>query len=104
MLIIPFWTQPYLVYKHVLGEKVIKYYVKYVVYACVTVVSFVLTYFAAERMVRDVDNLFVELILRAIVCVAIPNLMNLVLFCRTNEFKELLQLVLGILNKKVKKG
>lgn len=104
MLIIPFWTQPYLVYKHVLGEKVIKYYVKYVVYACVTVVSFVLTCFAAERMVRDVDNLFVELILRAIVCVAIPNLMNLVLFCRTNEFKELLQLVLGILNKKVKKG
>ncbi len=104
MLIIPFWTQPYLVYKHVLGEKVIKYYVKYVVYACVTVVSFVLTYFAAERMVRDVDNLFVELILRAIVCVAIPNLMNLVLFCRTNEFKELLQLVLGILNKKIKKG
>lgn len=104
MLIIPMWTQPYLVYKHVLGEKVIKYYIKYILYAGVTVASFALTYFVAERMVANTDNLFVELILRAVVCVAIPNIINLVLFFRTNEFKQLLQLVLGILNKKIKKG
>lgn len=104
MLIIPFWTQPYLVYKHVLGEKVIKYYTKYIIYAGVTVGAFILTYFVAERLVRDINNLFVELILRAFVCLAIPNLMNLILFCRTSEFRELLQLVLGVLKKKVEKG
>ncbi len=104
MLIIPMWTQPYLVYKHVLGEKVIKYYIKYVLYAGVTVASFVLTYFVADKLAAKTDNLFIELILRAIVCVAIPNVINLVLFFRTSEFKQLLQLVLGVLNKKIKKG
>ena len=104
MLIIPMWTQPYLVYKHVLGEKVIKYYIKYVLYAGVTVASFVLTYFVAEKLVANTDNLFIELILRAVVCVAIPNVINIILFCRTSEFKQLLQLVLGVLNKKIKKG
>ena len=104
MLIIPMWTQPYLVYKHVLGEKVIKYYIKYVIYAGVTVASFVLTYLVAEKLAAKTDNLFIELILRAIVCVAIPNVINLVLFFRTSEFKQLLQLVLGVLKKKIKKG
>ena len=104
MLIIPMWTQPYLVYKHVLDEKVIKYYIRYFAYAGVTVFSFVLTYLVAEKVAVKTDNLFIELILRAIVCVAIPNLINLVLFCRTREFKELLNLVLRVLNKKIKKG
>ncbi len=104
MLIIPMWTQPHIVYKHILGEKVIKYYIKYILYAGVTVGSFALTYFAAERITRNTENIFIELILRAIVCVAIPNLINLILFCKTSEFKELLQLVLGVLNKKIKKG
>ena len=104
MLIIPMWTQPYLVYKHVLDEKVIKYYIRYFAYAGVTVFSFVLTYLVAEKVAVKTDNLFIEMILRAIVCVAIPNLINLVLFCRTREFKELLNLVLRVLNKKIKKG
>lgn len=104
MLIIPFWTQPYLVYKHILGQKVFSYYIRYFVFAGITVAEFVATYFVAEKLVANTENLFLELILRAVVCVAIPNAVNLIVFCRTSEFKDLLTLVLGIVNKKVKKG
>lgn len=104
MLIIPFWTQPYLVYKHILGQKVYHYYIRYVVYAAMTVIMFALTYFVAEKITANVSNIFVELIFRAVVCVAIPNGLNLVVFCRTQEFKDLFAMVMGIVRKKVKKG
>jgi hypothetical protein len=44
------------------------------------------------------------LIVRGVLCVAIPNLLNIVVFARTSEFKDLLTLLLGVVKKKTKKG
>lgn len=104
MLIIPLWTQPYLVYKYVLKEKLIGYYVRYVIYFAMTAVLYVVTSLVANKLTANISNLFVELIVRGVFCVAIPNIMNVVVFARTQEFKDLLTLLLGVVKKKTKKG
>ena len=104
MLIIPLWTQPYLVYKYVLEAKLIGYYVRYVIYFAMTAGLYVITSLVANKLTANISNLFVELIVRGVLCVAIPNLMNVVVFARTQEFKDLLTLLLGVVKKKTKKG
>lgn len=101
MLIIPMWTQPYLVYKHVLKHKLSSYYLTYILYASLTAVYFAATWFLAEKATAFTDNLFIELIIRAAICVAIPNLLNLIVFIRTQEMKDLITLLLGVLKRKV---
>ena len=104
MLIIPLWTQPYLVYKYVLNAKLIGYYVRYVIYFAMTAGLYVATSLVANKFTANISNLFVELIVRAVLCVAIPNVLNIVVFARTQEFKDLLTLLLGVVKKKAKKG
>ncbi len=104
MLIIPLWTQPYLVYKYVLNAKLSSYYVRYVIYFVMTAGIYVLTSLVANKLTANISNLFVELIVRGVICVAIPNLVNVVVFARTQEFKDLLTLLLGVVKKKTKKG
>ena len=104
MLIIPLWTQPYLVYKYVLNAKLSSYYVRYVIYFAMTAGIYVLTSLVANKLTANISNLFVELIVRGVICVAIPNVVNVVVFARTQEFKDLLTLLLGVVKKKTKKG
>ena len=104
MLIIPLWTQPYLVYKYVLNAKLGSYYVRYVIYFAMTAGIYVLTSLVANKLTANISNLLVELIVRGVICVAIPNLVNVVVFARTQEFKDLLTLLLGVVKKKTKKG
>lgn len=104
MLIIPLWTQPYLVYKYVLNAKLGSYYVRYVIYFAMTAGIYVLTSLVANKLTANISNLFVELIVRGVICVVIPNLVNVVVFARTQEFKDLLTLLLGVVKKKTKKG
>lgn len=100
MILIPMWTQPYLVYKHVLKHRLLPYYLTYILYAGVTAGSFALTWFSAEKITAFTDNIFLELIIRAVLCAVIPNLINLILFIKTPELKDLFTLLFGVLKKK----
>lgn len=44
-LVIPFWTQPYVVYKNIFNRSVASYYRKHVLYAIVTLISCIFTYY-----------------------------------------------------------
>ena len=100
MLIIPMWTQPYLVYKHVLKHKLAPYYLTYILYAGITAISLFVTWFLAEKATSFTNNLLLELVIRAVICAVVPNLINLILFIRTSEMKDLITLLLGVLKKK----
>ena len=78
--------------------------VRYVIYFAMTAGLYVITSLVANKLTANISNLFVELIVRGVLCVAIPNLMNVVVFARTQEFKDLLTLLLGVVKKKTKKG
>ncbi|MDE5994930.1 MAG: hypothetical protein K2G60_05395 [Oscillospiraceae bacterium] len=100
MLIIPMWTQPYLVYKYVLKHKLTPYYLTYILYTAITAASFAVTWILAEKATSFTNNLLVELFIRVVICVIVPNLINLLVFIRTDEMKDLITLLLGVLKKK----
>ena len=100
MLIIPMWTQPYLVYKYVLKHRLSSYYLTYLLYAVITAVSFAATWILAEKASSFTENLFAELIIRAVICAIVPNLINLVIFIKTREMKDLVTLLLGVFRRK----
>lgn len=104
MVIIPLWTQPYLVYKYVLDAKLSSYYVRYVLYFGMTAGLYVITSLAANRLTANIHNVFVDLIVRAVLCVVIPNVINVIVFARTQEFKDLITLLMGVVKSKMKKS
>ena len=101
ILIVPFWTQPALVYKHILHKRLINYYVKYFLYACITTLLTALTLWISNTII-NVQNIFLELILKAIICLIIPNVLNFVLFYKTKEMQGIIGMLKGILQNKQK--
>ncbi len=96
---VPFWTQPILVYKKILNRNPALYYVRYALYTVLTVGYTALTYWLANRFFTT-DNLFLEIILKAVLCAAIPNVLNLLVFFKTKEMKDLIQMMLRLLKIK----
>ena len=103
MLIVPLWTQPYLVYKHVLEHRLASYYVRYVFYFAMTAGLYLLTAFLADTVMGFVAgytaNLFVELLVRAVLCAIVPNVLNLLVFFRTAEMRDMRALFCGVLKR-----
>ncbi len=99
MFCVPFWTQPILVYKRILHKNPLLYYARYALYTALTVGYTALTLWLGQRFVT-VDNLFVELILKAILCLAVPNILNLLIFFRTKELRDIINMVLRLLKRK----
>lgn len=99
IVLIPFWTQPIIVYKHVLKRNPISYYLRYAVYAALTVGMTLLTYWVANSLI-NVENVILEIILKGIICLIIPNVINLIIFFKTPEMQGMIKMVKGIISKK----
>ena len=99
MLLIPMWTQPYLVYKHVLKKSVAGYYLRYAIYAALTAAMTVLTLFLTTRFIT-VQNILLELLLKALVCLVVPNGLNLLIFAKTPEMQDLITMGKSLLKRK----
>lgn len=99
IVVIPFWTQPILVYKRILHRNPLSYYLRYAVYALLTFAMTVLTLWVTNTLIT-VENVILEIILKGIICLIIPNAINLVVFFKTEEMQGMLNMVKGIFTKK----
>lgn len=119
---IPYWVQPFLVYDGIFKKSVKSYHVKFVIYTFLTMLYAFISYALCDFIYRNthvVDNLsgnfarclnisekislhVSQILVNAVICVVIPNLLNLILFCRTKEFKSLWNYLKSFL-KRVKK-
>ena len=96
MMLIPNITQPYLVYNMVFKNKELKrYYLKYVIYAALTVIYTYISFLLCSRI--NVGNDWLKLLCNLVVCLAVPNLMNIVIFYKTDEFQRLFSYLKGLL-------
>jgi len=77
------WLDPYIVYKHGFKENPISYYIKYIYYLLITVISSLLLYLLSTYIV--VNNIIMWIILGIIVFI-IYNLIIIILFHKTEEF------------------
>lgn len=94
------WIDPYLIHKYEFKTPVSKYFKKYIKYCLVfifiAIVTLSVTYFVKS------DG-WIGLILKAIIVLIIPNFLNLIILCRTEEFNSLSDKILKPIIKKVKK-
>lgn len=97
---LPLWNQPRLVYKKLFKKPLIEYFKSYIIYILLTILLGYLT--------SEVCNIFVSgfsfssLVIRGVICTILPNIMLVLVFYRTNEFKYLLKSIINVVNKKYK--
>ncbi|WP_195466609.1 lipopolysaccharide biosynthesis protein [Clostridium perfringens] len=94
---LPLWIQSKLVYNKIFNKSVFVYFKRYILYVLLTLgVGFITTY-TCNSLVSF--NGFLALILKGIICVIIPNLIYILIFYKTEEFKYILNIVNSILFK-----
>lgn len=95
-----FWVDPYILYKYSFNSGLKNYFKKYFIYFIVTLFSGSITTYIAANI--NNNNNIVAFIYKLIICLIVPNLINLIIFYRTYEFKYiLLKIIKPILKKRV---
>lgn len=115
---ISYWMQPLLVYNMVFGKKVKSYHIKFIIYTSLTAlyayicysictnlgvlqsikygVSGFLTNFSIQA---DISKLITDIAINFIICMVIPNVLNILIFNRSDEFRNLLTAAKSLLFK-----
>ncbi len=91
---ISFWMEPYRLYKYNLKAPVHKYFVKYIVYTAVTGIGWYITDMVCNMWE---GSAFSQCVVRLFVCVTVPNLIYLVCFFKSEEFRLLFGKMMGML-------
>lgn len=92
------WVEPYMLYKHKLEISSRSYFVRYFVYGTVTALLW-WGETACCSLIRG--NAFVVCILRLLLCLLLTNLVYLLLYHRTPEFRLLWKKGIGILRSRL---
>ncbi|MBW9155669.1 lipopolysaccharide biosynthesis protein [Clostridium tagluense] len=88
---VPMIYRPYVVYKYIFETSCKKYLIQYTQYLLVVVVNIFVTSTLCKMLFLNAG--WVNLIGRGFICVVIPNLLIVVLFRKSYEFKQLINIV-----------
>lgn len=99
--LVSFFTYPIFVYKILFNKKPLKYYKKYFLYMIITVIETTFCYFSTR--IFSFESILQQLAINSVICLIIPNIMNIILFYRTREFSRIGSSVLSICLK-MKRG
>jgi O-antigen/teichoic acid export membrane protein len=94
-----FWVEPYILYKYGFKSSSLPFFGRYLIYKLITILTCLITVGFA--------NLFSEMtiinfIFRLIICILIPNLLFILFFRKTSEFKYLFNLIDNLVFSKLK--
>lgn len=93
--VVPFWVTPYFVYKNVFNKSLIIYFGKYLYYVLIGLGTYLITSFIVSFI--TIENIF-TLALGGLICMIIPNVLYVVIFHKTSEFKYLYGVVKTIIS------
>lgn len=99
-LVIPFWTQPKLVYNILFEKSVFIYFRKYFYYFFLMILIGLGTTFSCSFVQLEG---FIALIIKGLICTILPNIFYLLFFYKTTEFKYILSTVLPFLKPLIPK-
>ena len=92
----PLWIQAKLVYNNIFNKSVKKYFEKYVIYLIITILVGSLTTYICSLISF---NGFISLIVKGVICMVIPNIIYLIIFYRTKELQQILNIFINIFKK-----
>ena len=93
------WVEPYVLYKHRLKVKAWEYFLKYAIYAAVATGCFFVTDYLCGLV--TFESVLVTLIIKMLICLFVPNLIMLIVYARTGEFRLLIKKAKFILAKRM---
>ena len=96
MLFIYFPWETSILFKKLFKRSSIEYLLKIFIHTVITIIVMVITYLFCGIVKFDG---MVELIIKAFICVILPNLIFVLLYFRTEEFKVLINKLNGLINK-----
>ena len=100
-LILFLYSYPIFVYKRLFNKKYSDFIKNHLKYLIISIFTVVITALVINQI--NISNLFITLLVNAIICCIVPNLIYILLFFRTEEFKYYLNLLKQLLCKKIKR-
>ena len=97
-LVIPFWVQSKIVYNNVFQQSVKEYFKKYIFYFFVLIVTGSITIYLCDLV--SIPFLFLSLVVKGMICLAVINILFVLFFYRTKEFTYILLLLNNLVSKK----
>lgn len=82
-VLVPFWVEPYVLFRHYFGKGIGRYMAKQLLYGAVTVLAGAGCFFSCGCVSGGGA---VSFLLRIGICVLVPNLVFAAVFCRSREF------------------
>ncbi|MBP3594064.1 MAG: nucleotidyltransferase family protein [Lachnospiraceae bacterium] len=92
-----FWVEPYMLYKHRLKAPVKEYFFKYFGYSIITGLTWWLTDILCRQFTGGV---FRQFVLRMLCCILVPNLIFLLVYCRSKAFVYVIKKLKKLWKKK----
>lgn len=90
-LVTQVWYDPYIIYRHIFKRSAAHYFLQYLAWLAVTFAAGVCTWYATELF--QTQSLAVNIIIRILTCLVIPNVFVVVLYGRTHEFEMTIGIV-----------
>lgn len=98
-VLVPFWVEPYVLYKNYFNFKVNNYFIRYLIYTVITLISGIICFYLCSLLPL---YSFYWFIIRGLICVGIITVVYLVFFSKTNEFYYLNNIIIKPFLKKIK--
>ncbi len=94
------WVEPFILYKHYFKSSLAQYFVRYAVYSLVLTAAWLLT----DYVCKFIDGgIWTAIFGRSAVCVLIPNLIMLIAYFRTKEFKFVMNKAVSLISTRINK-
>ena len=96
---LPVWNQSRLVYKKLFKKPLLEYFKQYFLYSAITITLGI----AVTNICNMINGnySFLSLVIRGIICLIIPNVVLVLIFYRTDEFKYLYNIAKNIFVSKI---
>lgn len=89
------WYRPLVIFKKVFKKSVFHYFKKYFIYVFMGMLYMIISYYICELI--NIVNPFVNIAIKAIICIILPNSINFIIFGRSKEFKYVLDIVINLI-------
>ena len=99
---VPCWYRPLIVYKYAFNKKPLEYFKEYFKYLGITLANLLLVLWLIIKFINPLKiSIYSSFILKGLVCLLIPNIIIIIIFRNTEEFKFLELIVKRVFNRGV---
>ncbi len=100
-LAIPCWYRPVIVYKYAFERSPKEYFIAYLKYFSVVIISLLLVKFVSTTLVDTAfKNVYLAFLAKMIVCALVPNIIVCLVFRKTDEFRYIMNLGKAIIRRR----